>query len=402
MSANTAGGGLLDNVRRQLSQGRSDDAIVADLIAGGLSRQSAERFVLRAGGGSPVAAVPPPMRADVLPPPLPVFAQAPAIDAPPLSGGAPDLSPPLLPGEAPSFALPNSPPAAPEPTTALPNRAWIGVIGGALTLTLGLAAMAWALSQDRNVRLRLPLFIAVTGGSWLLHATRSAVDRQQPATWLLPGIASIPPLLAFVVVLGTLAVDRPRAAGSAAVDPSGAVEAPAAPARPAGRQTTRPPTREERIARSVALLEGRTAGDPCDAAYALAQVGAREQAPILERHLSEATTAFRKICMAHSLAQLGEGDAMMNHYLEWSVGEDDQLRHHAIVGFGHVGPGAAADAMPVLEQIVAGGTTAARRFTIVKTLARLGPASRPLLQTLARDDDPQVQAAAQTTLDSLR
>jgi hypothetical protein len=58
--------------------------------------------------------------------------------------------------------------------------------------------------------------------------------------------------------------------------------------------------------------------------------------------------------------------------------------------------------MPVLEQIVANGATAARRFTIVKTLGRLGPASRPLLQTLARDDDPQVQAAAQGALDTLR
>jgi hypothetical protein len=398
MGANTSGGGLLDNVRRQLAQGRSDEAILADLIAGGLSRPSAERFLQRAGGGSASAAVPPPVPVVALPPPVPVFAPA-AIDAPPpLPGEAPDGAPPPLPTEAPFFASPDPSPPTPEPMTTAPNRAWIGVIGGAVTLTFGLATVAWALSQDRNVRLRLPLVIVVTGGGWLLQATRAAVDRRQPATWLLPGLAMVPPLLAFVVVLGTLAVGRPRAADTAAIDPAATVDTAAAPAR----RTTRPPTREETIAHSVDTLEGQRAGDPCDAAYALARVGAREQAPILDRHLSEATTAFRKICLAHSLAQLGEGDAMMAHYLDWIAGEDDQLRHHAIVGFGHVGPRAAADAMPVLEQIVAGGTTAARRFTIVKTLARLGPTSRPLLETLARDDDPQVQAAAQTTLDTLR
>lgn len=379
MGANTTGGGLLDNVRRQLAQGRSHDAILADLMAGGLSRPSAERFLQRAGGGSAMAATPPP-----LPTAAPVIAPAP------------------LAGAEPSVALPNEPPAAPEPTTPAPNRAWIGVIGGALTLTLGLAAVAWALSQERNVRLRLPLVIVVAGASWLLQATRSAVDRRQPATWLLPGLATIPPVLAFVVVLGTLAVGRPRAVGPAATDPAAVVDAPAPSPRPPGRRTTRPPTREETIAQSVETLEGQRAGDACDAAYALARVDAREQAPILERRLSAATTAFHKICLAHSLARLGEGTAMMAHYLEWSGGDDDQLRHHAIVGFGHVGPTAAPDAMPVLEQIVANGATAARRFTIVKTLGRLGPASRPLLQTLARDDDPQVQAAAQGALDTLR
>jgi hypothetical protein len=399
MGSTTSGGGLLANLQRQLAQGRSDEEILADLTAGGLSRPSAERFLQRArtGGTGTASAsptppvlpppVPPP---SVLPPPVPSVPQAASLDAPP-----------PLPGEAPTYSEPPLPlPPAPEPEAPAPNRAWIGVIGGAITLTLGLAAVAWALQQER-VRIRLPIFIVLTGGAWLLQATRNAVDRR-PATWLLPAAAAVPPLLAFLVVLVTVAAGRPRPAQTPDADLSAAAVTSAAPTRPSGRRTTRPPTRDETIARSVETLEGQRRGDPCDAAYALARVGAREQVPILEHHLVEATAVLQKICLAHSIAQLGAGETVLPHYLEWSGSENDQLRHHAIVGFGHVGSNAASEAMPVLEHIVANGATAARRYTVVTTLGRLGPTARPLLQTLTRDDDPQVSAAAQRALDTLR
>jgi hypothetical protein len=400
MGSNTAGVGLLAKLQHQLALGRSDEDSLADLTAGGLSRQSAERFLERARTGSTGAAPARPMPAPprpspvvppTLPPPVPGLTHAASFDAPP-----------PLPGEAPTYTAPPLPlPPAPAPEAPASNRAWIGVIGGAVTLTLGLAAVAWALSQDRNVRIRLPLFIVITGGGWMLQAVRSAVDRR-PATWLVPAIAAVPPLLAVVVVLGTLAAGRPRASEPADADPAAVATGSAGAARPSGRRTTRPPTREERIAESVETLDGQRQGDRCHAAYTLARVAAREQVPILEHHLSTATETPHKVCLAYALVLLGEGDAMLSHYLEWSRAEDDQLRHHGIVGFGHVGPSAASDALPVLEAAIASGSTPTRRFTVVRALARLGLPARPLLQTLARDDDPEVRAEAQKTLTWLR
>jgi hypothetical protein len=39
---------------------------------------------------------------------------------------------------------------------------------------------------------------------------------------------------------------------------------------------------------------------------------------------------------------------------------------------------------------------------VASTLAKLGPSARPLLQTLAADDDPQVRAFAGQALTTLR
>jgi hypothetical protein len=289
--------------------------------------------------------------------------------------------------------------AASAPASPL---AWLSVLGAAATLTFGLAAVTWGLSQERNVRLRLPLVIVVTGGAWLLQASRRVVDPRRPVTWLVPAAAAMPPLLAFVVVLGTLGAGRPRPeAKVAGAEPSALAVASTTPGRTAARRTTRPPTRDERIAQSVDTLEGTRPGDRCGAAQALAYIGASEHASLLERHLSEVTARPEKICLAHALTQLGGGDVTVSHYLEWSESDEDLLRHHAIVGFGHLGPGAASATLPVLERIVEGGASAARRYVVVTTLAKLGPAARPLLQTLAGDDDAQVQAAAQAALRSL-
>jgi hypothetical protein len=379
MGKTTAGSGLLGDVQRRLALGQSDAAILAELTASGLSRPSAERFLQRARpADAPAPGVP------ALPPPIPLV-------EPPPSADATALHPPSLP------AAPKTP-AASAPASPL---AWLSVLGAAATLTFGLAAVTWGLSQERNVRLRLPLVIVVTGGAWLLQASRRVVDPRRPVTWLVPAAAAMPPLLAFVVVLGTLAAGRPRPEAQTAGAGPSALAVVSTTARPAARRTTRPPTRDERIAQSVDTLEGTRPGDRCGAAQALAQSGAREHASLLERHLSDVTAHTEKICLAHALTQLGGGDVTVSHYLEWSGSDEDLLRHHAIVGFGHLGPGAASATLPVLERIVEGGASAARRYVVVTTLARLGPAARPLLQTLARDDDAQVQAAAQAALRSL-
>lgn len=385
MGTITSGGGLLADVQRRLALGQSDAQILAELTASGLSRPSAERFLQRArAGDAPAPGMP------ALPPPIPLVAPLPSADAT-------ALDPPPLVAAPTALAASAAAESAPAHTFA-----WVSVLGAAATLTLGLAGVTWGLSQERNVRIRLPLVIAFTGGAWLLQASRRVVDPRRPVTWLLPAAAAMPPLLAFVVVLGTLAAGRPRPPGQAAgVNPSAQPAVSTTPAGTTARRATRPSTPDERLARSVATLVGTRPGNRCSAAQALAQLGASEHASIVERHLSDATALPQKICFAHALTQLGGGDVTASHYLEWSAADDDLLRHHAIVGFGHLGPGAAPETLPVLEQIVEGGASPARRYVVVKTLARLGPGARPLLQTLAGDDDAEVRAAAQAALRSM-
>jgi hypothetical protein len=363
MVSTTAGGGLLASVKQQLAQGRSEEEILAELAASGLSRASAERFLQRARPDVGASAA-------VVPPPLP----APTADEPP----------PL-------------PPPASEPFVSAGS--WIGVIGGAVVLTLGLAAVAWSLSQPRSVRLRGPLFLVILGGGWMLQAARGAMDARRPATWILPGVAAVPPLVAFLAVLGTLAMTRTRGAERQETAPH-AQEAPER--RRPSRRTTAPPTREQAISLSVDTLEGRRKGDACVAANTLATSDARDHIGTLQARLAEARETYDLMCIGHALVKLGDTDAMLAKYMEWSQDETDVLRHHGIVGFGHIGPAAATQAMPVLEQAIAAGSTPARRYTVASTLAKLGPSARPLLQTLAADDDPQVRAFAAQALTTLR
>ncbi len=361
MASTTSGGGLLASVKQQLAQGRSEEQILAELAASGLSRASAERFLERARLGVEASAA-------VLPPPLP----APANDPPPL------------------------PPPTSEPSVS--TGSWIGVIGGAVVLTLGLAAVAWSLSQPRSVRLRGPLFLVIAGGGWMLQAARGAMDSRRPATWILPGVAAVPPLVAFLAVLGTLAMTRNRGADREDAAP----QAQQTPERRApARRTAAPPTREQAISLSIDTLEGRRKGDTCVAANTLATLDAREHVGTLQARLADARETYDLMCIGHALVKLGDTDAMLAKYLEWSQDETDVLRHHGIGGFGHIGPAAAAQAMPVLEQAIAAGSTPARRYTVATTLAKLGPSARPLLQALAGDDDPQVRAYAERALTTL-
>ncbi len=279
MGTITSGGGLLADVQRRLALGQSDAQILAELTASGLSRPSAERFLQRArAGDAPAPGMP------ALPPPIPLVAPLPSADAT-------ALDPPPLVAAPTALAASAAAESAPAHTFA-----WVSVLGAAATLTLGLAAVTWGLSQERNVRIRLPLVIAFTGGAWLLQASRRVVDPRRPVTWLLPAAAAMPPLLAFVVVLGTLAAGRPRPPGQAAgVDPSAQPAVSTTPAGTTARRATRPSTPDERLARSVATLVGTRPGDRCSAAQALAQLGASEHASIVERHLSDATALPQKI-----------------------------------------------------------------------------------------------------------
>jgi hypothetical protein len=191
MGAMTSGGGVVETIRQQLAAGYSADQVVDGLIAGGLSRPSAERFVLRAGG-QVTTVVPPPVPAVALaPPPLPTNA-APAFAAesyaapahqsydapPPLPAGA--MMPPPVPvsyeatghvsaGHAAAAhypAPPVTPASAGKPTNVLK------VAGGAALLLVGVGLLALSLSSSGRVRLKLPLALVLGGGATLVQAIR--------------------------------------------------------------------------------------------------------------------------------------------------------------------------------------------------------------------------------------
>jgi hypothetical protein len=277
-----------------------------------------------------------------------------------------------------------------------PKRSWANVVGGAVVLTIGLVLLAWALPRQRDVRIKLPLAMVGAGAGWMLVAVRESIDRRRPATWVVPGVSAVPPALACVAVLGAFVAARDRQPAD--------VEAatPVEEARVRPRPVVVPPSREETIALTVAILEGRQEGDTCTAAYELASLDARESVAALEHVLSTATADLERTCVAYALVRLGDIDAMLAQYLEWSRAGSAPLRHTAVVGFGHIGPSAAPQALPVLEHILASGATAAQRYTVAETLGKLGPTARPVLQPLTADQDPQVRAVALRTLEALR
>lgn len=153
MSATTSGGSVVETIRQQLSAGYTGDQVVEGLMAGGLSRPSAERFVMRAGGH--VASVaPPPIpslpveTAMVMPPPVPAAYQ-PASEAAPLQ---------------------QSPPAVPARTQSPMNG--LKLAGGAALLLVGVALLAFSLSASGRVRLKLPIALVLGGGATLVQAIR--------------------------------------------------------------------------------------------------------------------------------------------------------------------------------------------------------------------------------------
>ena len=190
MATTHSGGGVTDTVRQQLAAGYSGDQIVEGLMAGGLSRPSAERFVVRAGGevSPPVLAAtpaPPPMPA-AEPPPIPAFASQPVDAPPPLPVWAPPPVPAAYAGHA--MAQTAFTPAM-QPQHASPYPAFTGaaavasspkgsvnglkLAGGAALVLVGVVLLAASLSATSGrVRLKLPLALVFGGGVTLVQAIR--------------------------------------------------------------------------------------------------------------------------------------------------------------------------------------------------------------------------------------
>ena len=171
MATTSSGGGVIDTVRQQLAAGYSGDAIVEGLMAGGLSRPSAERFVQRAGGQVAAATFAP------TPPPLPPAAAtfetpsyAPSVDVPPPVPVSYQTTTPFPPTTAyPVNPYPSQVQAAPAASTRSSMNG-LKLAGGALLLLVGVGLLALSLSASGRVRLKLPLALVVGGGLTLAQA----------------------------------------------------------------------------------------------------------------------------------------------------------------------------------------------------------------------------------------
>lgn len=159
MGATTSGGSVVETIRQQLAAGYTGDQVVDGLMAGGLSRPSAERFVLRAGGHV----------ASVAPPPIPSLPAAPSLVVPPPVPTDYQAATEAAPfQQAGSFQ--QTAPAAPAPS-AWPMHG-LKLAGGAALLLVGMALLALSLSASGRVRLNLPLALVLGGGATLVQAIR--------------------------------------------------------------------------------------------------------------------------------------------------------------------------------------------------------------------------------------
>jgi HEAT repeat protein len=136
----------------------------------------------------------------------------------------------------------------------------------------------------------------------------------------------------------------------------------------------------------------------CEAAMQLGRIGTGAQIGVLTDlvyNYSELTSV--RICAAGALRQMGETSTALGIYESWARDTDDQLRRSAIVGFGEIGPEAAATALPYLAREL-GSDFKDVRYLVVESLGRLGPTADALLADAAKDQDTAVRERAAALL----
>jgi HEAT repeat protein len=149
-----------------------------------------------------------------------------------------------------------------------------------------------------------------------------------------------------------------------------------------------------RAERSLKLLRSGASGMAvCEAAIEAGHLGLREAIPYLQARLRDTADAGLQGCAASGLVTLGEIDEPLAFYVASAQGSNDELRRGAIVGFGGIGPRAAADALPFLTA-EAQSKSVTHRLLAVQALSRMGPGGvRPLRDAL-NDKEPLVSNKA--------
>jgi len=350
-------GDLATRIRLGLASGKTRDEIVADLVRGGLSGSSAERFVDRALA---------------------------ARDA-----GAPAREPP---SEAETKEDPSG------------RRA---MISGAFWLALGSCVTGVTYLLAKPGGKYVLAYGAVLAGA--LAFARGLSRWRQTATGPFPWrsvlvAAGVPVLGTFVLIGGAAGMRTYRRATQAAERERqeraerARQEDEAAAARRGAADQARGEAQAKRVRRAWETV--RTSEHPtilCDAALLLGRNGLREAVPDLEVLLRNPRYTSVRACAAAALLDLGEIDTVLPAYVEWAGGADSDLSRMALGGFGDVGPRAAPMALPFLAEALRSPYWD-RRYVAVDALSKLGPTARPLLEEARNDPHQEVREHAARAL----
>jgi hypothetical protein len=365
-----------ESVDRALDEGRTREDIVDELVAGGLSRSTAERFVDRR-----------------------IAVRLPRPAAPAIVSDAAAAS------------------SDGDENEDSDGRA--ALVGGTFWLSLGCTVTGITYFVATPGQKYVIAYGAMIGG--LIAFVRGFVrwvGAGVPFPLLgIVGAAIMPPIVIFsLVTLGrSLARSERRPEWVATPTKTAGENATPAPPTPTSnpsdedqraaseREAADRARAERHAARVTRALRELRPSEPmaaCDAALALGDAQAREAIPALLALLKrpDAMGATRN-CAASALVRLGETDHSLAFYLECTKSEGD-LRRSAIIGFGEIGPKAASVALPFLAERLH-SPYKDERYLTVESLARLGVAAQPLLQEAEHDADASVRQRATRALAEL-
>lgn len=355
--ASAGGSDLSTRIRLGLSSGKSRDEVVTELVRGGLSKPSAERFVDRA------------------------LAERDAV--------------------APSTEPSREGEAKEDPGG---RRA---MISGAFWLSLGscVTGVTYLLAKPGDEYVLA--YGAVLAGA--LAFARGLGRWWQTAVGPFPWVpvlvaASLPLLGTCALVGGTVGVRAYQRAAKAAEQEDldraerARQEDEAAVAQREAADQARDEAQAKRVRRALDTV--RTSDNPlalCDAVSLLGRSGQAEVVPDIEVLLRNPHYTSVQGCAAGALVRLGEVDTALAFYVESAGGDDSDLRRIAIAGFGDIGSRAASVALPFLSAALRSPHWDTR-YLAVKSMATLGPDARPLLEEARNDSQKEVRELATRVL----
>lgn len=343
--ASAGGGNLTARIRAGLAAGRTRDEVVADLVASGLSRASAERFVERAQAADTGA-----------PPPPDAAAEDP--------GG---------------------------------RRA---MVSGAFWLSLGacVTGVTWLLAKPGGKYVLAYGAVAAGALAFARGLSRWWRTATRPFPWRPVLVAAcLPPFGACALFGGTAGARACQQSRRAAErerherEEQARQEDEAAAARREASDQARSAAQAKRVQNAWDTV--RTSDRPdtlCTAALLVGRNGFREAIPDLEVLLRNPRYTNVQNCAAGALVELGEIDTALAFYTESATGPDPDLRRAALGGFGDIGPRAAPVALPFLAEALRSEHWDTR-YLAVDALAKLGPDARPLLEEARNDARKEVR-----------
>jgi len=347
-------GGLTGSIRRKLQDGKTPEEIVQELVAGGLTEVSAQRFVDRALAEHASA------------PPLP---EAPALPDAPATGDSLDQFIQTRQAEVTTGRKPLI-------MSSLLMCSGVGITGISYIL---------ADAGDRYTLMWGPVAfgLLVFGG-----AVVKGLAHPRTFAWLAAAGALAAPLILGAALWTVAAATMPTEAELELTDI-------AADETPADRAE---------VVRLLSRLESkRSPTSQCDAATRLGNAVDEETSAAyngLMKSFDDAPDSV-KICIAGALIKLNEAPMAAAIYDGWTHGNNPELRRAAISGYGELGPDFTESGLFFLNEELKSPEWQLR-FLVVESLAKMGPDAKPLLEIAAADEDRHVSAAAANALKTLQ